>query len=85
MGLHWSKVFSNIEEIEIDLNTLNFIIGKKEIEEKLRILIKRQPTIIYTFPFLLAAREHKHIVLDSYDSESLSFKEFDLSKSRLYF
>ncbi|MCG3662654.1 type II restriction endonuclease [Aliarcobacter butzleri] len=78
--VNWSKVFNNIEEIEIDLNTLNFIIGKEDIEEKLRILIKRQPSIIHTFPFLLAIREHKHIILDSYTSNGLVFKEFDLSK-----
>lgn len=81
--INWDKVFSNLDEIEISLNTLNVIIGKDNIEDVLRKLLQEQPKIIKAFPILLANREYKFTMLHSFDLNNFIFKDFDFMKSSL--
>jgi len=32
--VNWHKVFSNIHDIEIQLNTLNYIVGKEKVKRR---------------------------------------------------
>jgi len=38
--INWSKVFEDIRDIEIDLNLLNYLIGKDNIEQEFLYLLK---------------------------------------------
>ena len=61
--VNWKKVFDNINPIEKELNLLNYLIGKEDIEEEIFKLIKQYPNIIKAFPFLIASRERSFEVL----------------------
>lgn len=52
----WDKVLGNVSQIEVSLNILNSLIGKENIEIKLRDLIKNYPEVVPTIPFLIAVR-----------------------------
>lgn len=51
------KVYKNVENIKIELNLLNSLIGEKDIENKFRELIARYPDVLKAIPILLAKRE----------------------------
>lgn len=52
----WEKVFGNVSQIEVSLNILNSLIGKADVESKLKKLIKQYPEIVPVIPFLIAVR-----------------------------
>ena len=52
----WDKVLDNVASIEVALNILNTLIGKNNIESKLRELIKSYPEIVPVIPALIAVR-----------------------------
>ena len=78
--INWDKVFNNVLDIEISLNTLNVIIGKENIEEVLKTLLQQQPTIARVFPILLANREDKFTILHEYNLSTFTYKYYDFSK-----
>ena len=55
--VNWKKVFDNLKPIEKELNLLNYLIGKEDIEKETSLLIKQYPSVIKAFPFLIACRE----------------------------
>ncbi|WP_457569858.1 type II restriction endonuclease [Desulfurobacterium sp.] len=57
----WEKVNRQIEELEKELNLLNFLIGKSDFEKSLEELITSYPSVIKTFPLLLAIRSCEEI------------------------
>lgn len=77
--VNWSKVIKNYHEAEIALNLLNTLIGKADVEEAAKDLLKEHPKIIGVIPALLADREKK-IKLVS-DIKTFELKCFDFSKA----
>ena len=63
--VNWEKVFNNKSEFEIILNTLNYLLGKKDIKSEFEILFKKDPNIVKAFPVLLAVREKNLEIFDS--------------------
>ena len=61
--VNWKKVFDNIKPIEKELNLLNYLIGKEDIEKETFLLIKHYPSVIKAFPFLIACRDKSFEVL----------------------
>ena len=55
----WEKINKNTKSIEKELNILNYLIGKEEIEEEFLKLIKEYPNVKKILPILLAIRENK--------------------------
>lgn len=62
--INWNKVFSNKEELEIILNKLNYLLGKKDLKKEFKRLYNSNPDIIKAFPVLLAVRESKIEIFD---------------------
>lgn len=60
--VNWKKVFSNIKDVEINLNTLNYLVGKVNARSELFALIKSNPDIVKVFPILLACRDNKFMI-----------------------
>ena len=52
----WSKVLGNVAQIEVSLNILNSLIGKDDIANKLKGLIKQYPEVVPVLPLLIAVR-----------------------------
>lgn len=72
--VNWDKVFRNVNPIEKELNILNYLIGKDNIEEETQKIIKQFPQVISAFPVLLAIRENSIDVL--IDSKQFIYQNF---------
>lgn len=79
--VNWKKVLGNIGPIEKELNLLNFLLGKDNIEEEAFKLIKQYPSVVKAFPNLLAIREKSVDVL--IDTKNFIYKKFVFNKTNL--
>lgn len=75
--VNWKKVFDNVKPIEKELNLLNYLIGKENIEHETALLIKQYPRVIKAFPYLIACRDKSFDVL--IDVKQFISKRFDFS------
>lgn len=75
--VNWKKVFDNVKPIEKELNLLNYLIGKENIEHETALLIKQYPGVIKAFPYLIACRDKSFDVL--IDVKQFISKRFDFS------
>ena len=78
----WDKVHNNIKPYEVELNILNVLIGKENIEEELTNLILQYPKVVNVIPLLLAIRfknkgEQKINILTNL--RTFEYDHFDLS------
>jgi len=80
----WEKVMNKVENIEVVLNILNYLIGKKNIKEEFKLLISKYPEIAEVLPVLLALRENNIKVLDPLDSNVFNYKEYKFRKKKKY-
>lgn len=78
--VNWEKVHKNIKPIEKELNLLNVLIGKENIEQEVYDLIKEYPQVIKAFPFLIAFRSTSVSML--IDEINFVYKDYDF-KHRL--
>lgn len=80
--VNWNNVRNNVKAHELNLNTLNFLVGKENIKEEARKLFLSQPQLLNTVPILLAAREEEIGVLSFENNQmvanSLDFKNPDI-------
>lgn len=64
----FDKVRANVKKIEVELNILNVLLGKDNIETEFIDLIRRYPEVRKVLPILIAIREDKlsatHIITD---------------------
>lgn len=51
------KVYKNVENVKVELNILNSLIGSKNIKRDFEILVSRYPEVLPCIPILLAVRE----------------------------
>jgi len=77
--VNWKKVFCNVNPIEKELNLLNYLIGKEDINKEAFNLIKQYPNVIKAFPFLIASREKSFEVL--IDVKNFISKTYDFSNT----
>lgn len=55
----FEKVHRNVEEIKVELNILNSLIGSKRIRDEFLDLVKKFPSVLKAIPILLAKRENE--------------------------
>ena len=79
--VNWAKVFGNIKDIEIDLNTLNYLIGKSDIEKEFATLLTKQPSIARLIPILIACRQNKFEILSEFNKNEFKYEIFDFGSS----
>jgi type II restriction enzyme len=79
--VNWLKVFENIKPIEIELNLLNVLIGKDDIEKEAYLLIKQYPQVVKAFPTLIAVRENSIDILT--DTKNFIYKNYSFSSKEL--
>ncbi len=56
---NFEKIYKNVDEIKVELNILNSLIGAKNIEDEFETLVKRYPETLKCIPILLAVRLDK--------------------------
>jgi len=81
--IDWSKVFQKVENIEIELNLLNYLIGKDDIKMKFKELIKRSPEVVNVIPILVAIRKKSVEVLVDYKND-WEYQKFSFRKKKDY-
>ena len=57
--IDFEKVYRNVDEIKIELNILNSLIGSKNIKEDFIKVLKKYPETLKVIPILLAKRENE--------------------------
>lgn len=86
--INWEKVEENTKEFEVELNILNYLIGKENIFEEARKIFEKYPETIKLIPILLAIRERKIDLLivdeDKKNVRTLDFDNIDLNKIEEY-
>jgi type II restriction enzyme len=78
--VNWRKVIANFREVELHLNTLNYLIGKSDIEAELRLILEQSPGVFNAIPILIACRSANFPILTNYASENFQYKKFNFSK-----
>ena len=75
--VNWEKVSDNTRTYELELNTLDYLIGKENIYEETLALFKKQPDLIKAIPSLIASREKILDVLSIDDNDNMDFYRLD--------
>ena len=73
--VNWEKVIINVKMFEKELNILNYLIGKDNLEKEAFDLLKKYPDAIKAIPTLLAVREGAIDVL--IDSKNFKYKNLN--------
>lgn len=73
----WQKVLKKFKDIEVNLNILNYLVGKDNIEEEFGNLIQQYPQIINTIPILIACRTQSFQILTDYTEGKFQYKSFE--------
>jgi len=79
--VNWQKVLRNVEPFEKELNLLNYLIGKQNLETEIQQLIAKYPEVINAIPLLLAIRDNSIEVL--IDTKKFIYRKFDFKKQNL--
>lgn len=73
--VNWNKVIINVQLFEKEINILNYLIGKDNLEKEAFNLLSEYPETIKSIPTLLAVRESAVDVL--IDSKNFKYKSID--------
>lgn len=74
--VNFDKVYENVEEVRVELNIMNSLIGSKDIESDFRNLASRYPEILECIPTLLAVREREIFAMDEEGAHTYDFKNY---------
>ena len=77
--IDFEKVHCNVNEIKVELNILNSLIGSHTIEKDFEKLLTRYPETLKCIPVLLAVRANEIAAIDEDGSYVFSFKEMNYS------
>ena len=77
--IDFEKVINNVEEIKLELNILNSLIGSKNIESDFEQIVKKYPETLACIPLLLAVRETKIYAQDEDGAFLYNFREMNYS------
>ena len=77
--IDFDKVHRNVDNIKIELNILNSLIGSNNIETDFENLINKYPEVLKCIPLLLAVRANEIYAIDSEGEFTYNFKKPNLS------
>ncbi|MDR0920882.1 MAG: type II restriction endonuclease [Lactobacillales bacterium] len=75
--VNWEKVERETRKFEIELNTLNYLIGKQDIYNEAFKLFTKQPELIKAIPSLIASRDKVLDVLSMDEQDNMTFYQLD--------
>lgn len=78
--VNWEKVERETKKFELELNTLNYLIGKEDIYNESHVLFTNQPNLLKAIPSLIASRDKVLDILSIDDSDNMSFEKLDFVK-----
>ena len=77
--IDFEKVHRNVDNIKVELNILNSLIGSKNIENDFESLIKKYPEVLKCIPLLLAVRTTEIYAMDENGAFTYNFKNVNLT------
>lgn len=72
--IDFDKVYRNVNEIKVELNILNSLIGSKSIEDDFKNIIAKYPETLKCIPILLAVRANEIYAIDGDGDFTYNFK-----------
>lgn len=75
----FDKIYRNIDNIKVELNILNSLIGSKDIENEFEKLIYKYPETLKCIPILLAVRSNEIYAIDTDGEFIYNFKNPNLT------
>lgn len=75
----FKKVIHNVDEIKIELNILNALVGSKNIEDEFQKIVTKYPETLSCVPLLLAVRGNEIYAQDEYQNHLYNFKKMNYS------
>lgn len=78
--VNWDKVERETKLFELELNTLNYLIGKENIYQEALNLFVKQPDLLKAIPSLIASREKILDILSIDENDQMSFEQLNFSK-----
>ncbi len=81
--VNWDKVFENTKKVEVALNNLNYLIGKKDFDEEFRFLLSDNPGLAKFIPSLAVrdgANSSNFQILVDYSNRKLVYEDYDFTK-----
>lgn len=85
--VNWEKVLRNTRQIELGLNTLNYLIGKDDFDSEFRFLLKENSGLVRILPALVVrdgANKKKFKILVDYKNKKLVYEDYDFTKEKLF-
>lgn len=77
--VNWDKVERETKLFELELNTLNYLIGKENIYQEALELFAKQPDLLKAIPSLIASREKVLDILSIDENDEMSFEQLNFS------
>ena len=77
--IDFEKVYKNVDNIKIELNILNSLIGSKQIEKDFENIIEKYPETLKCIPILLAVRQMEIYAQDENGEFTYNFKKQNYS------
>lgn len=78
--VNWEKVERETKKFELELNTLNYLIGKEAIYDEALSLFTKQPELLKAIPSLIASRDMIMVILSIDEQDNMSFEQLNFSK-----
>lgn len=75
--VNWKKVDRETKKYELELNTLNYLIGKDDIYLEALRLFTKQPNLLKAIPSLIASRDKVLDILTIDNDDNMSFEQLD--------
>ena len=77
--VEFETVYRNAEEVKIELNMMNSLIGSADIENDFRNLISKYPSALRCIPILVAKREMSIFCMDGDGTYNFDFRKMNYS------
>ena len=75
----FDKITKNIDNLKVELNILNSLVGSKNIEKDFENIIKKYPETLKCIPLLLAVRANEIYTIDKDGEFNFSFNKMNYS------
>ena len=83
--VNWEKVERETKKFELELHTLNYLIGKDDIYQTALDLFRKQPDLLRAIPSLIASRDKVLDVLSLDEEDNMSFHQLNFKKIETFF
>lgn len=80
--INFEKVIRNIENVKIELNILNSLIGSDDIENDFEKIVSKYPETLKCIPLLIAVRSYEIFAQDEDGEYTYNFKKLNQSKEQ---